>query len=584
MRQFVSIAIACALPLTGCTLLGKAGITANGKSLTSSSPSPAPATAPAPPPARTSAAAPTAAVPPANAPQPVATAQAPVPPAAADGKPSYCLPNKSYYGSLDDQELPRDRQYTARAIHELAEGTCEKAKPEKRAKIDANIQTFVQVTGLSPAETHGLFALYLNMHAAQKSATAFCQSLAIDDEDLASNREKAYKTSLGRAFGCSRSGNTSYDWPDQDIVAKGLDIASCLQNVNRRLYGGSSKPRPHDMLNYGKCRVMAAGFKPQAALQAVRASAFPFDAKAEFITVLTSIAYNQSYLEPLFKKYADKDDAYKAFIFDAPMTAYQQWQKTYASNKPLMDEMHHILSHGANKYLMKKALPCSEKFFPMVKSIAKASGANNVSELRAAFGAPKEAMIIASYAMCQGAEKHNWIASYYKNIANLYFATGPLDAASKASVGALLKHRADVKDAEHMTINSDRFEFPNWRSGGFETRKATIQSVKKSGDTIHVSFRKESWKEPIIKCRETRRIDSIRNGRIVYRQKCKQTGKKTMTSQERPIDFPALHASHLKAGQFLVFSKPHTGGIPMPLRSYKSKAQKTILAIFGLPL
>ncbi len=576
MRQFVSIAIACALPLTGCTLLGKAGITANGKSLTSSSPSPA--TAPAASPASSGTAAAKA---PASAPL---NAQAPVPPPAANGKPIYCLPNKSYFSSLDDQELPKDHRYSARAVHELAEGTCEKAKPEKRAKIDANIQNFVQVTGLSPAETHGLFALYLNMHAAQKSAKAFCQSLAVDDEDLASNREKAYKTSLGRAFGCSRTGNTSYDWPDQDIVAKGLDVAICLQNVNQRVYGGSSKPRPRDMLNYGKCRVMATGFHPQAALQAVRAAAFPLDAKAEFITILSSIAPNQALLEPIFKKYADKDDAYKAFIFDAPMTAYQQWQKTYASNKALMDEMHYILSHGDNKYLMKKVLPCSEKFFPMVKSIAKVSGANNIAELRTAFGAPKDGMVIASYAMCQGAEKHSWIASYYKNIANLHFSEGPLDAAYKASVGALLQHRGDIKDAEHMTINSDRFEFPNWRSGGFETRKATIQSVKKSGDTIHVSFRKETWKEPIIKCRETRRIDSIRNGRIVYRQKCKQTGKKTTTSQERPIDFPALHASHLKAGQFLIFSKPHTGGIPMPLRSYKSKAQKTILAIFGLPL
>ena len=135
-----------------------------------------------------------------------------------------------------------------------------------------------------------------------------------------------------------------------------------------------------------------------------------------------------------------------------------------------------------------------------------------------------------------------------------------------------------------MSSYNRGFQFPDWRSGAREEKRGVIQSVKVTGDGVKVTFKKESWQEPTYSCRETNKIDGFKDGKLVYRQKCKKTGSKTVKFHEQPVEFPARHASYLKAGQFLIFSKPFSDSIAMPKRVYQNKKQDKLVGLLGLPL
>ena len=526
--------------------MGKAGITVNGKTPGGSS---SPASTPASSPTAATQPTPTEANQPGPAVSRPAVAQTPVPVVEANGLPSYCKPNKTYISGIDDQIERYKRPYHSfEAMHELALSTCEKAKPEKRARIDAHMVKFKAWMGLSEPEYLQLFSIYID-----KRGTI---------------------------------GASSYDWPDQDLITRSLDVGSCYRALDGRMYGGSQKPTPYTMLNYAECNAMSKGIQVNKSIAAVRANdSFSFMAKADFIALLTSIDRNKKLYDPIFKKLADKDEIYEELLYKAPAAAYAAWYENYNADKKLMDEMNYILAHGSNKYLMKKVGDCSEKYFKRLKNIAKTSGAKSEDDFKDALSKPVNGLAAASYVFCEAAQKREAVAAIYRRSAVSYsLALGPRDAARKAAMAVLAANRGEIKGARDMSSYNRGFEFPDWRSGSREEKRGVIQSVKVSGDGVKVTFKKESWQEPTYSCRETNKIDGFKDGKLVYRQKCKKTGSKTVKFHEQPVEFPVRHASHLKAGQFLIFSKPFGDSIAMPKRVYRTKKQDTLVGLLGLPL
>ena len=562
--------------------MGKAGLTVNGKTPGASSPSSPPAASSQATPAQSSS----------DQPEPAvalpAMEQTPIPVVEANGLPSYCTPNKTYISGIDDQIERYKRPYHSfEAMHELSLSTCEKAKPEKRARIDAHMAKFKAWMGLTEPEYLQLFSIYIDKRGAVKEQKAFCETLKVEDEDLATNKEKAYIRVISAAAGCNGSmGASSYDWPDQDLVTRSLDVGSCYRSLDSRMYGGPQKPRPYNMLSYSECNAMSQGIDVNKSIAAIRGNdSFSFIAKADFIALLTSIDRYKKVYDPIFQKLGKKDEIYQELIYTAPLAAYAAWYENYNADKKLMDEMNYILAHGDNKYLMKKVGDCSEKYFKRLQATAKKSGAKSEDDFKDALSKPINGLAAASYVFCEAAQKREDVAAIYRSSAVSYsLALGPRDAARKAATAVLAANRGEIDGARDMTSYSRGFEFPDWRTGSREEKRGVIQSVKASGDLVKVTFKKESWQEPIYSCRETNKIDGIKDGKLVYRKNCRKTGSKTVKHHEQPIEFPARHASHLKAGQFLVFTKPFGDSVPMPKRVYKTKKQDTLVGILGLAL
>ena len=340
------------------------------------------------------------------------------------------------------------------------------------------------------------------------------------------------------------------------------------------------------MLTYSECNAMSQGIDVNASIAAVRGNdSFSFVAKADFIALLTSIDRNKKIYDPIFQKLGKKDEVYQEFIYTAPLAAYSAWYENYNTNKKLLNEMNYILSHGDNKYLMKKVGDCSGKYFERLQGIAKKSGAKSEDDFKDALSKPVNGLAAASYVFCEAAQKREDIAAIYRDSAVSYsLALGPRDAARKAATASMAKNSGEIEGARDLSSYSRGFKFPDWRTGSREEKRGVIQSVKASGDVVKVTFKKESWQEPIYNCRETNKIDGIKNGKLVYRQNCKKTGSKTIKHHEQPVEFPARHASHLKAGQFLVFTRPRGDSVPMPKRIYKTKKQDTLVGVLGLAL
>jgi hypothetical protein len=563
--------------------MGKAGITVNGKAPGAASPSsPSPSAANQPSPAQANASQPGPAI------SRPAVAQTPVPVVEANGLPSYCKPKKTYISGIDDQIERYKRPYHSfEAMHELALSTCEKAKPEKQARIDGHMANFKAWMGLSEPEYLQLFSIYIDKRGANQESKTFCDTLKVEDEDLATNKEKAYLRVVASAAGCSGTiGASSYDWPDQDLVTRSLDVGSCYRALDGRMYGGSQKPTPYTILSYSECNAMSQRIDVTKSIAAVRANdSFNFMAKADFIALLTSIDRNKKRYDPIFKKLGQKDEIYEELIYTAPNAAYAAWYENYNADKKLMDEMNYILAHGSNKYLMKKVGDCSEKYFERLKTIAKNSSATSVDEFKDALSKPVNGLTAASYVFCEAAQKQEAVAAIYRSSAVSYsLALGPRDAARKAAMAVLAANRGEIKGARDMSSYSRGFEFPDWRSGSREERRGVIQSAKASGDVIKVTFKKESWQEPTYSCRETNKIDGIKDGKLVYRQKCRKTGSKTVKHHEQPVEFPMRHASYLKVGQFLIFTRPLGNSVAMPKKVYRTKKQDKLVGLLGLPL
>jgi hypothetical protein len=126
--------------------------------------------------------------------------------------------------------------------------------------------------------------------------------------------------------------------------------------------------------------------------------------------------------------------------------------------------------------------------------------------------------------------------------------------------------------------------FGKTSTGYFVTGSGVVDKVKKQGDTMTITFKKESWKQDVLSCKETNRIDRIDNdGKLVYRKICKKTGTETITSQEKPVTIPSAAGAGIKAGSFVVAArdkKDSSKGLPRQV--YKSKKREKLVNYYGL--
>jgi hypothetical protein len=121
--------------------------------------------------------------------------------------------------------------------------------------------------------------------------------------------------------------------------------------------------------------------------------------------------------------------------------------------------------------------------------------------------------------------------------------------------------------------------------GDREARGGIVQKVKKQDGGVLVEFKPVTWKEAIVHCKETNKIDGIADdGRLIYRSLCKDTGKKSTQSYTEPaVWIPAVLAEGIEPGTMIRVDydqakTPHTG---VPIVVWTDKDAKKAVAVYG---
>jgi len=299
--------------------------------------------------------------------------------------------------------------------------------------------------------------------------------------------------------------------------------------------------------------------------------------------------------------FAKMDPGIRDLAFKVPAAAFADWErkaKANADGLALAQKIEtsfwakrtqdirgcHDKAHGyLTKYLKKTSKPVASK-----------------EDRKALFDDPIANVLLQTSVVCAAYEGKLSAAAvlYNEGLGNVRTWRGP----RFASYYAMLERYGDLKAKDpsfplednqvgfwirepNPTMAYTAYEQTFNKTGVIMARSGRIKSVKKTGKGTALTFKTESWKEPVWDCKETRKIDRITaDGRIVYRQNCKKKGTKTVKSTVEPFTVPPSLAAGLKAGQFMSASVEFTkgGNIGIPLVVYKSKKQDKVLGALGV--
>lgn len=610
-----SVAIACLLPLSSCSVLGKAGIKVNGENV--AAPTPA-ASAPSPPPSGAPASAnqpapvasttsaftqPTAAVPAAQVGDSVPAIPAAISVAAIAGAPVISLTGVSWcsdqvkgldWGDKVEYKYKRalkgvsNLHYTGmESIREIARFACGGSKSADRLSwVQSYMQARANETGMSQAHQSYLFGYLANKDTDPRNFSNY--NPASCEKFKAKGNPNRLESELNQAklvgIGCKDYGNT--DW-----MAWWMDRGSALD----------SKLTTLGWL-YSTFAASAKVVSLQRGLLAYHdAKAFDIDGYFSELHTLGADAAITSKAIVKYYGFKSKFDAWEVqhrevlsedfdSIIASAEAGFSSWQQSYKANKAAVDFAFKMEEHvlEGNKQNFEG---CSELSRKYATDFVMQNNPKTVEEIQREAAHPIGSLIVAAAYECEKALGNTMSASIYAQmLKEAPTVRGPRYAARLASVTAVAELKA-VKTrlplrARDFVPPSQKGGFGNASVGYFDTGRGVVAKVKKSGDKLVVQFKKESWKEAVYKCRETRRIDRIDSrGNLVYRKICKQTGTKTISSTEKPITVAASAAMGIRPGAFLVVARSkedNTQGLPRKV--YKSKKKETLLNYYGLAL
>lgn len=342
-------------------------------------------------------------------------------------------------------------------------------------------------------------------------------------------------------------------------------------------------------------------------VQRLDSAAFERELKAmglnEWGQVMARITFSKAqHVGRIYKAaYSKMDRGIQELAFKTPVKAFADWEKLYAANKAGLS-LARSVQESATNARTQDIRDCHSKAHAALASYmqGKKPAIASKEDRKRVFDDPIANILLQTSMVCAAYEGKMSIAAslYNKGLLNTRTWRGPRFAAYYA----MLERYGDIKAkdqsfplednqvgfwvrAPRPSIILSAYEQTFNKVGTMMNRSGRIKSAKKTPKGTKLTFKTESWKETVWDCKETRKIDRITSdGRIVYRQKCKAKGKKTVTSTVEPYLVPTSLASGLKPGVFVVatveFGKQGNVGVPLVL--FKSKKQEKVLGILGI--
>jgi hypothetical protein len=548
---------------------------------------------------------------------PAATWNDPPPPGvtvARPAAPSWCAgykPRPWLPGSLAYDDVRHG--YTETALEEVAQLACDRpGDPGRQAWIAFYRQGWLNIVGTTDADDRDALAARMHLRDAERVVTEqVCKPLYRRDErrpaDRAFDRLRADALGCGglpfeiRATGDDAAISFWLDGaaePPDELVRVGW-VLHCLQT-------GASSVDPasvHVALgNYAYCghdalKLDRAGFERDLAVRRL-----PPLARARAHEVFGYTKKLVASYEQALAALAQQDPDYGHLAHEVPAQAFAAWVKTRAANAAAFDAAAAVEDQlrGGNR---KEVAGCGPTLRKLLQAHVAAVGPKTVDEIRDAATDDVGTPLLRALITCDAfEERYGLVDAEVKLEGAGRVHRGPRTAAFWAAMDRVTEI---VKDKTKFLAQPARFGAPlprleleaNPIHVAYEATfnkahldrgaKGTVAAVKPQGDGVMVSFRTESWQEPILDCHDTNRVDRIlADGRLEYRQSCVSRGTRTAHSTLRPVWMPRDLAAGLKAGVVMSLQIDDTPSPPQgfPLEVYADAGKKHLVQYAGFPV
>jgi hypothetical protein len=525
-------------------------------------------------------------------------------PARADGPPGnlpkWCAgingQTETAAGFIED-EAKNTGYGTDRVARAIALGSCAwrssaESTQKIRNQVAAGRAKFIAATGLSEAETDEMLALVVDKKRAEADNDAFCKAIKVDEGDV--TRHELSESKARRFLVCDQGyGGGEYDWPDITQIEQVAQVNNCLRSVAGNFNKDTDKfaQQPWPMLQFATCNAVANRIDPKKFIAEVAADKrfnryAALWAKATLGDTMQRIAVARE----RYKKIGAKKPALEELLFTAPEQGYAAFMTLYTANKAVIDKAAVLLAGGNKlKQLAKTYAGCSAEFEPLfVKAIGDKRPAD-ADGFKAAFRDTFIHYTGLAFATCEAIDGHDLVADIYASrILGTSAAAGPMDAARSAALEVLFANADEIDGVRDMTVQRGA---PTARlkvsAPASKETQAVIATVAPAKDNmVKVTFKKETWVEQLLNCKETNRIDRISDdGKIIYREICTPAGTKKRELKEEPVLVEKRFADALKPGRFLEM-RVTTGAdrVALPLMVYATKDKKQLSGYLGFAL
>ncbi len=298
------------------------------------------------------------------------------------------------------------------------------------------------------------------------------------------------------------------------------------------------------------------------------------DEKLRFVQLQGAVAARAAKIADEIKK----DGGVAKVIDEIPAAAQKKWAEESGTYKALLAWTSKRLddSRAQNKKLLDG---CEDELITHLGTYLKTTKPATPEDLKAAFrdnigsqlGQAAEACFVRNEVVQRfWADKATGFAHY----------VGPRTATWYALAGAKIEFDTN-RGNDPIGLPRPVILYANTSAA---QSNGTIASIKDTGAGIEVTFKKESWKEPVCKAwKETNTIDGIdlKTGKLKYREVCTSRGYETRTEQAKPVTVPAKYAAGVKAGIAAIFVRGEDG-TGYPIAIYADAKRTKLVGAYGV--
>ncbi len=495
--------------------------------------------------------------------------------------------------------------------------TCQWPKePAVQRAVAVIAQNWMNYTGLTQARALEVLALRAQTTKFDDDEKRLCAELAIPDET--EGADKLFMQARQKLFGCQGEalwlsgeslGGSIAGYVDASATP--ADQAVLLANViggSRFLFEDKRSGFDISLLRYVVDQVDLALISEEKALAMLEAP--PYKANVTARAVLLESAARARLAGALYKRAVDarlKDAAWKELLVTAPAKGIGEWEKVAVQYKDVLarsdafEQQFFGPSRGAVK-------GCWATLKPDFVKVLKGLPHGTEFEARASLNEPIAALLLSRLAACAAVELDPVYANRFVTAAlQVRPARGPRSAAYYAALSALGPILADRPkfpvEARNLVYNGDtdlvtaassliaeksgssKVDIMGWVGDGGES---TVQSVKKSGANVVVTFVSTKGKVMSHDCQSTNRISRITSsGEILYQTSCREKGWVTVDTTPESFTSPAEWVEGVQAGSVLKFEAARgkaPGRIGVPITAYADNNKKRLTNFLGLAL
>ncbi|MEO8554528.1 MAG: hypothetical protein ABI678_31345, partial [Kofleriaceae bacterium] len=483
--------------------------------------------------------------------------------------------------------------WTPKGMDYLARAACDKTDSERQAfvaKWAADFKTSFAATDRDFVEAMTYFISPKEQRSKLEDEQCASYKQKLADQE-ASAETRALTSAEASVLGCAREPEGDFlAWVDRPQISERHRVALVQKCINFDVDKEDNQKGEFAFCSVDMKALDRARFDKELAAIHVN-----FYGK---VTAVLSFGEAKAKANALLEKYAakaKKDDAW-AKLYAAPEKGYKGWLATYEANKPAFQAVRGFddqLNVGSKKALTGCGDTLHKLWFDHMKG-KKLKGLEDAKTLGTdTVGYP----LLVAMMRCDAAEKRYLPVAAAQDL----FMQGAKDQRGPryAAYGATMNVLNDlVADREKFPLKALYPAPPElgrklWYKAyeqtfnniSYDHGTGQIKAIKKSGDTVQLTFKTVRWKEEqAYDCVPTRRIYRItEDGTIEYEHKCKYK-MVAMSSTLEPVTVASDFADGLKPGLMvdLLIDNKKGARVGIPKGVYKDIAKKKFIGTYGV--